>query len=511
MAFDLSSAKPVAKPKPKFDISSAKAVRQPPVLQQPVDYQFGQTASNFLPSLGKALSDTASAVVNYDDTIEAISNLVASGMANAAQELHDALPESVQSEYPKYLSPNLYEAMGFDKSEDRNYKDHKIPNQKAGEDFVGYLDDRYGSLDAVKRTAMEDPAGMLLDVSGLITGGGTAAAKMGGTVGKVGQKAQSVGAALDPMTGVVRAPTAAVEAVLGQPLSHKLYGSAMKPSTTLDINPRKNVIAAGLELGALPTIRSTERLNRLRKDVGGQLDTALNSADDLGRVIEGESLLAEIGKVRDEFAPPKPSSLNALPDIDDVVENIREAVFLNGGRKLTVREVNDIKTDLYRSINWDKAQKIGGNAKTMSDATERAMKQVADTSRRIVANYAPDVVPLNDAYGKIVDVQRSLQQQGANRIQNKDLLGIGAPIQIATGQALGGNVGGLAATAAAVADRALPKAAIAVGVNRVGKAVRNPNVTGALASASLAGRYEEAALAEHDKTIENEMANGAIK
>lgn len=488
MAFNPQTAKPVS----KFDLSTAKPINQVTTTAElPVDYRFGESVRNFLPSLGKVVTDFAGALVNYDDTINAIGTLAESGLQNLAQELHDSLPKKIQTEYPKYLTPRMYEAMGFDKSESKGFENHTMPNQEMGEQFLGYLGDRYGGKDEIKTTLMKDPAGVLADISGIVTGGATIAGKSGSTVANIASK-------LDPITGIVKAPTAAIE-MLGQPLSHKLYGSAMKPSTTLDINPRESVISAGLELGAMPTVKSTKRIEAERQRVGAELDEALAKSDKLGRVVDGEGLLADVANVRDKFAPPKPSSTTALPDIDAVVDNIREAIFLNGGRKLTIREVNDIKTDLYRQINFDRSQRVGGSAKTMSDATEQANKQIAQTARDIVAKHAPDVVPLNDRYGKIVDVQRNIQQQGTNRIQNADLVGLSDPVKIGASQAVGGDMGGVVGTVATVVDKATPKAALAIGINRAGKVARSPKAVAAIDATSLAGRYEQAVLADEQE------------
>ena len=101
-----------------------------------------------------------------------------------------------------------------------------IPGEQADEETakaVGtYFANRYGGLENFKRTFANDPVGLLGDVSMIVTGGGTAAAKAPGIVGKVGNKVKQVGQAIDPLNVGVqlagatgRGLSAAVPAAIG--------------------------------------------------------------------------------------------------------------------------------------------------------------------------------------------------------------------------------------------------------------------------------------------------------
>lgn len=70
-------------------------------------------------------------------------------------------------------------------------------------DAVGkFLMDRYGSGEAIKRTIATDPVGIAADVSMVLSGGGTAAARAPGVVGRIGELATTVGRTIDPLTAV---------------------------------------------------------------------------------------------------------------------------------------------------------------------------------------------------------------------------------------------------------------------------------------------------------------------
>lgn len=73
-------------------------------------------------------------------------------------------------------------------------------------DAVGkFLKDRYGSVDAVRKTLENDPVGLAADVSMVLSGGGTATARLPGAAGRVGRIAAEAGAALDPLRPVAAA------------------------------------------------------------------------------------------------------------------------------------------------------------------------------------------------------------------------------------------------------------------------------------------------------------------
>lgn len=73
-------------------------------------------------------------------------------------------------------------------------------------DAVGqFIKDRYGNVENFKRTLARDPVGIASDISIVFSGGGMAAAKAPGMIGKIGEAARTVGAAIDPLTAAGKA------------------------------------------------------------------------------------------------------------------------------------------------------------------------------------------------------------------------------------------------------------------------------------------------------------------
>lgn len=67
-------------------------------------------------------------------------------------------------------------------------------------DAVGkFFADRYGGIENAKHTLATDPVGMAGDLSAVLTGGGSLAARAPGVIGKVGEVAGAVGRTVDPL------------------------------------------------------------------------------------------------------------------------------------------------------------------------------------------------------------------------------------------------------------------------------------------------------------------------
>jgi len=442
--------------------------------RQPVQYDPMKSVKNFLPSLGSAVSDLGSAISSPIDTSKAVANLIASGGANLLQE-----------------GVNL------------TGSDYQVPNQDAGEEFAGMLDERYGSMDALKTTAMNDPAGLLMDLSSVFTGGGTAVAKTGGRLSSkvkaAGESVANFGAKLDPLTGIIKAPVAAFESMTGQPVSRQLYQQAMKPSNTIRPNKKKQLLDDGLELGATPTTRSMNKVEARKQQVFNEIES-IEAGVNASATSPPARLFDHVDDVKNDYRPPILNSADALAAIDKVVDAQLESLYHNGGQRLTVADLARIKRHIYKNVSWDK--KVGKNQ--IDQPSQETMKAIARSAKEMIEEIVPDVKVLNDEYGKIANVQEKLQIPAGGRSGNNNILGIGAPIATATGAAVAGNPGAFIGGSIGVLDMAVPKALAAIGTNRLGKQVRRPN--NYFKTASLAGRYEQAALRDKEEREQERVA-----
>lgn len=144
-----------------------------------------QAGENLVPSAGKALAGVARTVMHPIDTVSTLAK-IGKGLASKI----DGYAGEKQDPDKKAKDEELVDALGA------SYKE------------------KYGSIDGFKKYLAEDPAGVLMDASTVLGGGGTLAAKLPGMAGKAGEVAADVGKAINPLNPA-GAVTDAVKSVTG--------------------------------------------------------------------------------------------------------------------------------------------------------------------------------------------------------------------------------------------------------------------------------------------------------
>ena len=77
-------------------------------------------------------------------------------------------------------------------------------NEAQWDAVTSFFKNRLGGVENLKRTLMEDPAGLVADLSTVLSGGGTLAARLPGMAGRAGKATARLGSAIDPASAVVR-------------------------------------------------------------------------------------------------------------------------------------------------------------------------------------------------------------------------------------------------------------------------------------------------------------------
>ena len=77
-------------------------------------------------------------------------------------------------------------------------------NEAQWDAVTSFFKDRYAGPENLKRTLMEDPAGLVADLSTVLSGGGTLAARLPGRVGRIGEATARAGNVIDPASAAVR-------------------------------------------------------------------------------------------------------------------------------------------------------------------------------------------------------------------------------------------------------------------------------------------------------------------
>lgn len=471
-----------------------------------VDFDFGTMVSNIPSSTMKVATDTIDALTSPIDTAMAIGALAKSGVHNAAQSLNEFVgPEAT-------LAMNRFgNAIGLDRRPEtlEELQGYQIPGQEEGEAFAGALDDRYGSVDNAKTTLMEDPAGMLLDVASLATGAGAGLKAGLKNRGMNTEKVDSaIGASSDlaPFSGSIRAPVAAVEGLLGQPVSRYLYQSAMKPSTTFLPGERSRLLDAGLDLGATPTTRSVRKVEAKRDQLGQDIADVEQSINKPGVLIDTQRLFDKVGEVQSKYVPDSPNAKANMEKIDKVVDDMMDGLYYGGGRPDPAR-IAKVKRNIYNTVSYDK--KNNPNNRQVDDVQEATLKAIAAAAREQLEMLDPRLAGMNAQYGTIKDVQRKIQNPAAARVGNRDLQGLGAPAKTGLGAAIAGVPGAVAGAVLAAIDSPMIKSNLAVGAKKAGGVLRNDTAKMLELAAGQGGRLEEEAYKLFDVDL-NDIINGVL-
>jgi len=320
---------------------------------------------------------------------------------------------------------------------------------------------RYGSVDAVKSTLQNDPVGLLADASGLVTAGATTALK----TGKVAKMAQKAGMASDPINIASNIPKLGANNLTPKALPRKLYESAAKFRPSLDKTIRTNMVETALKEGIMPT---TKGLDKAKAAIGG-LDSDLNkiieAATATGKTIPKGALYTKLKDLRVELGGMNLDAVKELKQVDNVVKGFEDHLKKLNKDSLTPRELQSLKTRTYKTINFDIKQ---GKASYAKNETRKA---VAKSAKELLEDMDPSIKNTNKRMGNLIELSDELPRV-ASRIDNHNIIGIDAPLKVAGGQALGGDIGGQMGALSAILGMPKLKARTALMM----EAARNPGI-----------------------------------
>lgn len=321
---------------------------------------------NFLPSAGRAVSDFANAVLHPIDTGEAVAKT----------------------------------ALGYGQKGWRNLFGGEVGSFEPYADAMNkFYVDRYGSLDAAKKTFENDPVGAVSDVMGALSLAGGAArggAKVAGVAGRTGTAnalgytadiLHDIAKVSDPMRTAARAVTTPISKaadVMGFS-PEALYAAALKQSTAAPVKKRDEVVKIGLRERVTPSRGGFYNLEEKEKALQGEVGRVIDEKTANGVTIDPWSVAMRSMEYLD-------NNLKAYTNANDVQKEAGKAIdrFLDshGERPLSLREAQDIK---------NKAQMEARKAFGETDITPKkhAAKALAYELRNEIEKAAPEVIPLN--------------------------------------------------------------------------------------------------------------------
>lgn len=340
------------------------------------------------------------------------------------------------------------------------------------------LKERYGGVDNLKRTLQNDPVGSAVDVGGLLTGGAAATAK---ALPRASAFAGKAGRALDPVLGVQKAVGKAIPKALPRSLTE----SSLKLRTTLPREDRSAIVETVLKEGALPNEKGVRTLQRRQEGLGDDIDRLIAGATRTGGKVPVGQVTQGLNDVRQRMGGPRIEAASDLATIDAIEKQWMADNAAAGRTHMNVDDLQKFKTDIYKRINFNRSQQKA------SLPQEEAYKAMGRDARGAIEGFVPEIAETNRRWG---DIEQALPEveRAANRIGNRDIMGIGVPVKMSAGGALlGGAPGAVLGGLTGMLDTPVTKARLARSLEKWRTNKHEKPWTLERALAAQAGRTQE--------------------
>jgi hypothetical protein len=365
-------------------------------------------------------------------------------------------------------------------------------------DKIGsYISQRYGSLDAAKKTAYQDPVGFLADASAVLSGVGglgEAATDAGTDAAKVAQTAKAAGTDFIAGSEGVQTPQAIIDSQ-GPSAANRVFQGISKAGEAT--NPA-NVITKPIEAGVswaktgltnlAPSLEETSlRLTPVQKvkyasklaDVSdyiskeiplGNPESRFASAsnnvnglesqiqnfltNDAGqRVVTKSDLLNQVEGLKSNFAGER----DAL-SIDNQIDGFKKLLEAKYGDEIKVADLNKLKRSTYESAFSQDGTKVSNSVEYQIGDTLR--QNIEDATKGLKIN-GQDIGDFNKDYGTAITAKKLLKvAMGRPQTDFVSRLTMDAAGGL-VGSAFGGPIGAAVGTAAGnFISRELPTTAI---------------------------------------------------
>lgn len=292
-----------------------------------------------------------------------------------------------------------------------------IPGRQEWEDnadaMTQFFKDRYGSIDKLKYSVASDPAGVLADVSTVLTGGAGAlrglargagtATRAGSALSQAAGAANSLAAATDPVSVLSKAGEFATRKGLGFSLPERLYQSALGINTGFSNNSKaryspqevKDMISVGLE-ERIPVTRSGYgKAYRKLGALGDELRASEEAAAKAGYTVDTDKILEAVSASprREELA----ENATPLKDLNNYDDAVTEWYVTHGDDNRDIAKAQATKQAIYR--NFEKryqnnaSPSTNGNIEANKAIAHELRNGIADTLERAIAD--GEIVPLS--------------------------------------------------------------------------------------------------------------------
>jgi hypothetical protein len=315
-------------------------------------------------------------------------------------------------------------------------------HEKYADALGDYYSNKYGSKDAFLQELQNNPASILSDLSMFVTGGASGAAKLA-SLSKVGAKAApalekvaKAGTAIDPLNLAANTTMYGASKVIPTSVAPGLYESAAKFSTTLSPTERARITETALKNQIPLSYEGLGMVQSKLTDLGDKMDNLIINATDKNIKIPASTVLTSLKNVKKQSGGFKIEAAQDIKEINNIEKQFKDYLKKNKITSVTPQQLQEFKTDAYKRIDFGRAPEKPSIAK------EEAYRAMAGSARESLEGFMPELRDINAQYGALRELQPNLQRS-VGRIENRDLMGLGATAKTGAGGALGGIPGAL--------------------------------------------------------------------
>lgn len=333
--------------------------------------------------------------------------------------------------------------------------------QGAGAEAVGAT--REALMPTPSQATVEGMQGMAPLAEGyraIEKGAGELGYQVGGPVGgAIGEALPTAASMLVRPANVARGVgRGAVKKAISRETPTGMYESAAKFSTTLPKETRAAMAETALKHKVMPTTKGLDKLSSLVDSFDTKITGLIDDATKAGKTIPKGAIYKHLKELRKKVGGTKVGAAKNLRQVNKAAKEMDLQLKALKKKDLTPQELQDIKTSAYSQVSYE-----AGKLRSQS-GTEAATKAIAKGAKEAIESIA-DVKDLNRELGKLLELQKPLARSAA-RIENRDIVGIGAPIKITAGSAAG-PAGAAAGTGLSLLEHPRIKAKLAIKLREI--------------------------------------------
>ena len=226
-------------------------------------------------------------------------------------------------------------------------------------------------------------------------------------------------------------------------LPESLLQTAMKFRPSIDQAARAKMTRTALDEGIMPTVRGLETISKKLTNLDVGLNNIIDEATEKGMLIPKKALFTELTKLRKDLGGVNIRAAKNIKQIDNIASEFDKQLKLINKKRLTPREVQDLKRSAYQQLKFDVTQQSAKFAET------EAEKGIIRGAKKSLEKISPDVEAINLREGALLQLGDELERV-VGRLDNRNLISLDTAVKIGAGAATGTPTGAVVGTGAAI-------------------------------------------------------------